>query len=486
MSRQLKTVAKNASAVLATNILNLGIGFFLLSLVARYLGRSGEYGHYVIIVWIAEILKLIADFGVEGILIREVARDKGRAQTLLGAALSLRWIIIGGAFLIEICVLNIIGAPLVFTLALVIATLSQLFASTAMLFIAVYKAFEKMGYETILTLVLRGLSILFLWLVAVYDLGFVAIFIALALSHLIRMAVGLSIIHMKFARVRLVPSLNIWKELLRESYPLGISAFFLVASYSVDTFVIGAIGKLTDVGLFNIPNMIVLQLLNIATAVVAAIYPVFSRLAPTSKDALKVAFDKSFKLLFVFGIAIFIFVASGANTIVVMIGGAEFAPSAAALRILACTIPLLFLVQLLGHLLISADRQGYVLASLVLCFSLNLCLDILVVPKWGFIGASWATLASYSGFFIVVFTFARIKVVKIDCGQLVRPLLAALPAALLLAYTGAGLIMGAAAVAVFFAASCFLKVFTRDEVALLGAALSHPGGGTRLGGGRSP
>ncbi|MDP8248891.1 MAG: flippase [Candidatus Tritonobacter lacicola] len=481
MSNPLRTLAKNTVAVFVSNIINIGFGVLLLSIVSRYLGAKGG-SNYFFLVAIAEMLKLIADFGVEGIITREVARNRDRAEELMDAALSLRLIIVGVAFLVEMCVVLALGMPLMFILALAIATASQLFASTAMLFISVYKGFEKMEYETLLAVVLRGISILLLIIVAKFDLGFVAIFASLSVSQLIRMVVGLIIIHRKFTRVRLKLAKNIWAKLLGESYPLGLSAFFLMASFNMPVFMIKSIGKAEDVSLFSLPHTVVLQLVIVSSATVVAIFPVFSRLALSSIDALKVAFDKSFKLLFSLGLLFFILIVKYAPPIVLAIGGSEFEASGAALRILGCAIPFLFLVQLTHYLLISADRQGYVLASLILCFSLNLCLDIITVPRWGYIGASWSMLASYALLCVVSLVFARAKVVAVDCVQLIRPLLAAVPAGLLLLYAGDGLGWGAVAVAAFLAAACLLRAFTLEDVRLLGEALAHPPRGGEGGG----
>jgi len=473
MANPLRTLAKNTAAVFTTNVLDLSLGFLLLGIVSRYLGPV-RCGNYFVIVAVAEILKIIADFGVEGIIIREVARDRAHAGTLMGAALALRWFIFGAAFLIELFVVISLGMPFSLIVALAVATISQFFASTAMLFISVYKGFEKMGYETLLAVVLRVLSVGLLCLVALYDLGLIAVFIAIAFSQLVRMVIGLAIIHGKFARVRLIFSARLWKKLLGASYPLGFSAFFLFVSFRIGVLVIKALGKLEDVSLFSLPHMVVLQLAVISSAVVVALFPVFSRLALSSSDALKVAFDKSFKLVFALGLILFMLIVKYAPLIVVAIGGAAFAPSGAALRVLGCTIPFLFLVHLLHFLLISADRQGYVLASFIICFSLNLCLDILVVPRWGYIGVSWAALVSYAVLFIVSFIFVWWKVIELDWVQLARPVIAAVPAGLLLLYSGNNVAWGAAAVAVFLVAASLLKVFTLDEVRLLGEALAHP------------
>lgn len=474
MSSPLRTLAKNTVAVFASNIVNVAFGFLLLRIVSRYLGPGGA-SNYFFIVAIAEMLKLVADFGVEGIITREVARDRSRAGLLMGAALSLRWIIIGAAFLAEMFVVLSLGMPLVFIAALSLATVSQLFASTAMLFISVYKGFERMEYETLLAVVLRGISIILLALVAGFDLGFAAVFAALALSQMIRMAVGFAVIHRKFARVRLKLAWGICRRLLGESYPLGLSAFFLMASFNVPIFVIKSIGKAEDVSLFSLPHTLVLQLVIVSSATVVAIFPVFSRLALVSSDALKVAFDKSFKLLFSLGLVFFLIIVKYADPIILAIGGSGFAASGIALRILGCTIPFLFLVQLLHYLLISADRQGYVLASFILCFSLNLCLDILAVPEWGYVGACWATLVSYIALSLVSFAFVWLKVVAIDCRQLIRPLLAAAPPAALLLWAGGNLLWAPAAAALFLAAACLFRAFTFDDVKLLGEALAHSG-----------
>jgi O-antigen/teichoic acid export membrane protein len=73
--------------------------------------------------------------------------------------------------------------------------------------------------------------------------------------------------------------------------------------------------------------------------------------------------------------------------------GDTFANSVIALRILLAGILFAFTIQFLQTVMISIDRQRTVFWVAITGLGVNVVLNLLVVPIWGYIGASWATVA---------------------------------------------------------------------------------------------
>jgi O-antigen/teichoic acid export membrane protein len=74
--------------------------------------------------------------------------------------------------------------------------------------------------------------------------------------------------------------------------------------------------------------------------------------------------------------------------------GPTFANAVPALRVLSLAIPLLFANYGLTHFLIARHLERYNLAFTIGLVILNLGSNWLLIPRWGALGAAWATLGT--------------------------------------------------------------------------------------------
>ena len=90
-----------------------------------------------------------------------------------------------------------------------------------------------------------------------------------------------------------------------------------------------------------------------------------------------------------------------------------FLSSIEALRILALSLPFIFVHVPGAQILLSTDKylKPIILLS-ILTLSFNVILNLLFIPKYGFIAASWITVASEVLSFLVFFQLLRVKVFK--------------------------------------------------------------------------
>jgi O-antigen/teichoic acid export membrane protein len=77
-----------------------------------------------------------------------------------------------------------------------------------------------------------------------------------------------------------------------------------------------------------------------------------------------------------------------------------FPQSAAALRILAVAIVFMFVDNTFPTVLNAIDRQKMFAYVALSGLAINLVLNIILIPKFGYIGASWATVATEIGLVI--------------------------------------------------------------------------------------
>tara|TARA_Y100000310_G_C20647640_1_gene797542 strand:- start:1664 stop:2101 length:438 start_codon:yes stop_codon:yes gene_type:complete len=85
-----------------------------------------------------------------------------------------------------------------------------------------------------------------------------------------------------------------------------------------------------------------------------------------------------------------------------------------------------FVSHLMGYLLNSINLQKIFSISTFVCAVLNILLNILLIPRFGFIGAAFATLLTQGFNFGLLFTFCSKKGFKLNLPKLLwKPLISA-------------------------------------------------------------
>src|SRR5262249_51354745 len=90
----------------------------------------------------------------------------------------------------------------------------------------------------------------------------------------------------------------------------------------------------------------------------------------------------------------------GVRLLPLVFGGA-YTAAEAPLRILLASIPLAYVNALLAQSLVATGRERRYAAGAAVCASVNLGLNLLLIPTWGAAGAAWATIAT-EGVLLVV------------------------------------------------------------------------------------
>src|SRR5204863_7782983 len=81
--------------------------------------------------------------------------------------------------------------------------------------------------------------------------------------------------------------------------------------------------------------------------------------------------------------------------IVALVGGREYLPdSAVALSILICYLPLSYANGLTQYVLIAAGKQRLLTGAFVAALVFNVVANLLLIPRFSYVGAAWVTVAS--------------------------------------------------------------------------------------------
>lgn len=413
MGHPTRRILKNTVALGVARGIDMTVMVLTAAIVSRYLGPK-LYGEYGFIVSLVTLLVSFTYFGTGRVAIRNIARDKEQAETTLGTALVTRWILSFLVMLVILVFLAVMNLGRDLKIAILITSISQLALSAAMLYNAVFNAYEKMEYEMLLVFLFQFLSLALVFSVVKLDLGFIPIFAAMALPDLSRFLFSRLLSNKKFIMPKIVLNAARIKAFLKDSFILGANLLIVQILLRVDILLLRAMKESTEVSLFFAPHSILVGLQIFPTAFSTALFPFLSRSAQNDPMALARGFNKAFRILAVISVFFVIVSMSCASSIITLIYGRAFVDAVLPFQILLPAAIFLFLHPLLSFVLIANDRQNLLIPASAGALIVNFVLDIVLIPGYGSAGASIASLAGYAVLFGVTFYFVNRHVVKVS------------------------------------------------------------------------
>lgn len=393
--KQSQRIVKNVFA----DGLAVGVGGVLqvaaVALVARSVGVT-QFGTYSFILAFAMFFQLLADSGLSNILIRELARAPERMGEILGAALSLIWLLSIVVFALIVLVVSCLHFPMHVKVLTVLMGASTLAQFHAMGYGSALRSREENDLHAIGFFLHK--VIFFVLIVVGLKLGYALPGVVMAhfIPNLFQWAFYRWIVHRRYVHPHMLWHVHTWKYLLTHSAPVGGAAILRLLSQQVDVFVLTWIRDLRTVGLFAGPYRLSLALRFIPQTLSMPLYPMFSRLAhePGGRPQLEVAYVRSVKFFFIAGLPVTILYAGFAGTMIDLLLGPKYHEALAAMRWIGAAFLPFFVSNPLPFLLTALEDQRFVLWSSVVAITVRIGLDFALIPPCGFVGPCIAFFAS--------------------------------------------------------------------------------------------
>ncbi len=383
--------ARDIAVQIVARVLNLALGVLVTALLTRTLGSAG-YGQWATILAVLGLTGYFATFGMERVVVREVARDPECEREWLGAAMLLRLILLAPVVALSLVAILLLQQSHQMLLAGVIVILGMPFDGVG----AMQLVFQLRVKNTVPMLVLTLRSVL--WAVAVAIIfwrggDMVSLAIALALTN----AVG-SIAQALAAR-RLIgrwprPSRRRLASLVRAGVPLGISGVLITAYANIDQVIVFELAGSRAAGLYGAAYRVVEQAHFVPISVLTTMTPIIAASWPRERARMLRAAGATAELMAIASFGALAFVTVAAAPLTRLIFGAEFSSAAPALPVLFGAFVFICFGYLNGSLLTVLGQQRRLLAISLVALVVNVAGNLLFVPLVGFMGAAWMTLAT--------------------------------------------------------------------------------------------
>lgn len=423
-------VAKNSLTPMIASFANKAVDFAFAMYVLRVLQPEGQ-GKYAFAIAVASMLEVITSFGLSTLLTREVAKDRARGNSYLNNTAVLRlllWLaslpLLGLFLLVWRAVYNLGDDTTLATILLVLALApSHLSAS----FSAVFLAHERMEYPAAISVLTTLFRIVFGLAALVSGWGIVGLAGAAVLTNFCTLAI------FAYATLRLLfrPQPQFGGRsafsMLRTSFSLMINQLLAIAFFRVDVFLLQPTG-MAAVGWYSTAYMFINGLNIIPATFTFAIFPLLSRYAAASTDALYRSYCLAIKYLLLAAFPIAVGTILLADDIILFFGGPGYLPHAAiALQILICFLPFGYINSVTQYLLIALNKQRFISYSFLIAVPFNIVANLLLIPVMGYRGAALVTILSEVVLLVPFLYCVRRHIPLPPLASLaLRPLLAAL------------------------------------------------------------
>lgn len=426
-----KTIAKNASLLLVSQLITWVLTLLLTLFLPRFLGPTavGQF-HFANSLW--AIVAMVITFGTDRYLVKEIARDKAQAERLLGVTLGAQTLLYGlgfGGVALYLALLNY--QPETVQVVLVIG-LGQLFWQWASTLTGVLQGLEQMKYISIASVAGKVFNTV---------VGITLLLLGYGVLVIAAVTIGTALVNWgvlwwqvrKITRPRLRFSLAPIRHLLRDSSSYLFVRLALVIYQQVDIILISLLVNEKTIGWYGAADQLFGTLLFVPTVFMTAVFPALSRLFTTDTTNLNRLMGKSFDLLLMLGVPIGLGLIVIANGLVVLLFGAEFANSGLVLAVFGVVLILTYQNMLLGQFLVSTDRQNRWTAVMVVATIATIPLDLLLIP-WcvarfgnGALGGAIAFVVTEAGMMLAgLWLLPAGALTRRNAAQAVRVLLAGL------------------------------------------------------------
>lgn len=396
-----QTIFKNtfwlAFAEAVTRLLKLG----LIIYVARILGVHG-YGTFTFALSFVSLFVVFSDFGLSPISTREFSSGKEHdfssvfsLKIVLSIAVPI--IIFIGSFFITH---DIIARKAIWILAIFI--IGYNFGE---ILYALIRARQKMEYEAGIKIfqavLLTAIGIfIIIKFPSVLNLSY-----AYFLAGIISLIAILIFFHKFIFPLRFSITPVVWKKFLYMAWPLGLAGIFGAVNQNFASLILGYLDRLTETGWYNAAWKIASICLLPSILLSQSFFPNLSHAYKQSKKKFQQVWNFYTQTVIVLAVPLVVGGVVLAARIINFVYTPEFMPSILVLQILIPAVGMAFIVSSFGQTLLASHHQKKLFIIAGLGATVNVILNILLVPRLGPYGGALAFLLAIVFSLVLAYKF---------------------------------------------------------------------------------
>ena len=184
------------------------------------------------------------------------------------------------------------------------------------------------------------------------------------------------------------------RQLCRDWRVFAIENWLASLTSGINAIVLSMFHREATIGLYAAASRITSFGAPLVASFTSAMFPYMSRLYGESTQAFRRVSEASLKYMLAVALPGVVIVAIFADRVILTLYGDAYAAAVPVLRIVIWVFVLNFVNPFLSHLLFARGEPAKSLWVALATFVVFLALSLLLIPRWGAVGAAWALLGS--------------------------------------------------------------------------------------------
>lgn len=351
-----------------------------------------EFGKFSLALAVGIIIESILDPGFYQITVREIARKKDLAKQYLSNIIGYKILVSLIAILVLTVGLYFIHTPKTTAFAIIIMVSAGILKSVKNTYSSVFQAYEYFHLDAVIWTLERFILLLVGTIALFMGSGVIGFCLVFAILRLLDIAFVSFLVRVKICNLSIGFNRSFLKTLLKISLPVGIFIIVLNLYNYIDTIMISIIRGDAEVGWYNAAFKLYEGLAVFPMVICVVFRPRIAKLYHQNRAHFEKLFLIGIKYILIISLFLSVTGFLASKLAINILFGEQYDPSITALKILLIGIVFVFVLVYFQMMLIAMDRQKVVLFVGIAGLVVNIVLNLVLIPKFGFTGAASATV----------------------------------------------------------------------------------------------
>jgi O-antigen/teichoic acid export membrane protein len=405
-----RKIAGNAAFQVLGKTLGTVFGLITVAIMTRHLGREG-YGEFTTVLSFLQVFGILVDLGLTLTMVTMISRDGADESRIASNIFTLR--LVSGLVFFGIAPLA--AMPLPYPAAvkagIAIGSLSFLGISLSSVLGGVFQKHLVTWKVAIAEIVGRGLLLAGVAYGASAGLGLVAFIWVLAASNVLQFAMTFAMTR-KHVRISLRFDRDTWRDIIRESWPIGLSIAFNLVYLKGDVVVLSLMRSQEEVGLYGAAYKVLDVVTVVPMIFMGLVLPLLAAAwSRNDREGFSAKLGMAFDAMTILSIPLAVGAYAVGTDLMTFVAGDRFTEAGALLAVLMLGGAAVFFGALFGHAVVALGLQKKMILAYAADAVLAVILYLTLIPVYGAVAAAWVTFIS-EAFIAIVTAIAVFAVSK--------------------------------------------------------------------------
>lgn len=386
-----KRIAISVLSQVGSQIIVALAGVVALKVLTNSLGVK-TYGIYVTILAFVTTFALLTDLGLNAITGREIAKNPQKTNEIISYNMGLR-IFLCLVMIPAISLLSIAFYPNASSqlrIGILILSFSLFFDAIRSVALAYFTAKIRNDIAAIINSSQQLLLLGTFAVIALMGWGLFGFLCANIIISVLSSVVAFIVVRQ---HVPIIPrvSLSKWKGIIAMSMSLGIIQVINMMYLKADSIMLSIFKGTTEVGVYGVAYSLIIALLTLPGFIMSALIPSMST---STQGGIISIVEKAFQYIVILACLLVAGTFLIRYQVVLVVADINFAAAATPFAILGLASAFSYLNNVFGFASVSLNKHHKMVYVSLLSLFLNIGLNFILIPRYSFNGAAWATVVS--------------------------------------------------------------------------------------------